>query len=701
MKRKQLYLIILASLIISLIHFVISPHKFFSYEYELTLGQIADKDIIAPFEFLIYKNAEVLRVEQETEAAKIRPVYKVSENLKFNAQKNLDFIVQYFMAFSDSSLKHLKNGLAENGYSLSEETIAYLARPENLHELYNFFSENLTTIFDIGIYPNNYSYLKIKLYKKNKITEFALSRLYSLEEARNKLVESAPDESMREPVSELANIILIENIVIDNEMTNLEKQKARESVSQTIGKVLKNEKIISKNQKVTSAEILKLNSLMRAQKELSVSKSLFELILSTLGVFLLTCFMTFMIYYLIYFFYGKELLTDSLLIVLLASLLVSVFMTILVNTAFELPSLLIPFSFSVLLIAMIFNPQIGLIYNLINLILIAHFLNWNFLAPAMLALTSCGGLIALKGLRKKQEFYPMTLYLLIAFLVINTAVSLIRFQTIEVYLLHLAYGLVSCLISIGGLMLLVPFLQRKLNLATKQILLELLDFENPLLKKMSLITPGTYHHALIVGNLAESAAEAIGANHLLARVGSYYHDIGKIDNPKFFIENNPEATELHDNMMANESAILIRRHIEDGVRLARKYKLPYAVIDIIEQHHGTNKISYFLNKAQETNLEIDPEEFYYKGPKPRSKEAAIVMIADIFESTTKSLDEFDEQILRELLDEVVLRLIQDNQLDEAPITMQELKKIKEYMLPIIMGVYRRRLEYPEHRDVDN
>ncbi|MBN2246712.1 MAG: hypothetical protein JW755_12810, partial [Candidatus Aminicenantes bacterium] len=342
MKRKQLYLIILASLIISLIHFVISPHKFFSYEYELTLGQIADKDIIAPFEFLIYKNAEVLRVEQETEAAKIRPVYKVSENLKFNAQKNLDFIVQYFMAFSDSSLKHLKNGLAENGYSLSEETIAYLARPENLHELYNFFSENLTTIFDIGIYPNNYSYLKIKLYKKNKITEFALSRLYSLEEARNKLVESAPDESMREPVSELANIILIENIVIDNEMTNLEKQKARESVSQTIGKVLKNEKIISKNQKVTSAEILKLNSLMRAQKELSVSKSLFELILSTLGVFLLTCFMTFMIYYLIYFFYGKELLTDSLLIVLLASLLVSVFMTILVNTAFELPSLLIP-----------------------------------------------------------------------------------------------------------------------------------------------------------------------------------------------------------------------------------------------------------------------------------------------------------------------------------------------------------------------
>jgi putative nucleotidyltransferase with HDIG domain len=216
----------------------------------------------------------------------------------------------------------------------------------------------------------------------------------------------------------------------------------------------------------------------------------------------------------------------------------------------------------------------------------------------ILSLTTFGGIIALKHMKKKQEFYPITLYLLISFFVVNTAVSLIKFEGITIYFWHLLWGIISCITSVVGLILLTPFVERKLNLATKQILLELLDFDNDLLKKMATVAPGTYHHSLIVGNLAESASEAVGANHLLARVGSYYHDIGKLENPQFFIENNPESTELHDKMMATESALIIRNHLNDGLALARKNNLPKSVIDIIQQHHGTSQIKFFYNKGE-------------------------------------------------------------------------------------------------------
>ena len=298
-------------------------------------------------------------------------------------------------------------------------------------------------------------------------------------------------------------------------------------------------------------------------------------------------------------------------------------------------------------------------------------------------------------MKKKQEYFPITIYLIISFIIMNTAISLIRFNSLSNYFTQLLFGILSCGLSIIGLILLTPFVERKLNMATKQILLELLDFDNPLLKKMSVATPGTYHHSLIVGNLAESAAESIGADYLLARVGSYYHDIGKIKNPQFFTENNPDSSELHDKMLANESAILIRNHITNGIALAKKNTLPKPIIDIIQQHHGKSQIRYFYNKARETNLEIDKEQFYYSGPKPQTKEAAIVMIADIVESTTKSLDDFSEKKIVKVLEDTIFRLITEGQLDETPITLKELNTISTQMLPIIMGIYRKRLEYPE------
>ncbi|HPR17657.1 MAG TPA: HDIG domain-containing protein [Candidatus Cloacimonadota bacterium] len=695
MEKTKVLLTAATAFIIAVLYFFVNPYRFYSVEYDLKLGEIAEKDIIAPFDFYVYKSEETLKAEQETAAAKVIPVYKVSENLKFNAQKNLDFIFQHFTLSTTNDSTDIKNKLLQNGYALAPTSISYLMNNQRRLYIYNLLTEELTTIFTIGIYPENYNQQKIKLAKVNRITEYDLGRLFSLDEAKHRLIAKATSAIEKQVVQEIANIILIENIVVDNEMTELEKQKVREKVPLTIGKVQKNEEIIGKNQKVTSIELLKLESMMRAQQEHHSSKNTIELLISSLGVFIFSALIILCFVFLLRLFFPPNLNTVPRLIVLLISILISIIFTIIVNSYLQIPSLIIPFSLSVLLIAIIFSPHVGITFSFINLIFVSLFLNWSMLNPLILCLTTLGGILAIKSMKKRVEYYPLGLYLTLSFLLVNIAFSLIRYESLIIFLWHLLWSFISIFISVAGLIIITPLVERKLNMATKQILLELLDFDSPLLKKMSKLIPGTYHHSLIVGNLAESAAEAVGANHLLARVGSYYHDIGKLENPQFFIENNPNAEELHDKMMANESAKLIKRHLVNGVAMAKKNRLPKPVIEILEQHHGTSQIKYFLSKAHEAHLDIDPKEFYYDGPKAQTKEAAIVMIADIVESTTKSLNEFTKEAITDVLDNTIKNLINEGQLDEAPLTLRELDTIKKYMLPILMGVYRKRLEYPE------
>ncbi|RLC46606.1 MAG: hypothetical protein DRI23_12180, partial [Candidatus Cloacimonadota bacterium] len=285
MNRTKLYLIILVSFLIALLHFIINPYRYHNFVYDLKLGEIAEKDIIANYDFYVYKNDETVKAEQEAAAAKVQPIYKVSENLKFNAQKNLDFIFQHFALYTNKDAASIKENLLQNGYDLPLESVEELLNSDRRKRIYEFLIEELTKIFNIGIYPDNYHYQKIKIAKANRITNYELKRLYSLEEAKNKLVSKATSDKNKKIVQELANIILIENIVVDNEMTDLQQQKARENVPLTIGKIQKNEKIIGKNQKVTAFELLKLKSLQRAQKEQHTSKEDFELILSSLGIF--------------------------------------------------------------------------------------------------------------------------------------------------------------------------------------------------------------------------------------------------------------------------------------------------------------------------------------------------------------------------------------------------------------------------------
>ena len=252
-------------------------------------------------------------------------------------------------------------------------------------------------------------------------------------------------------------------------------------------------------------------------------------------------------------------------------------------------------------------------------------------------------------------------------------------------------GIASALLVLGVL----PFLESFFSKTTNIKLLELADFNQPLLKRLMLEAPGTYHHSLIMASLAEQAAAAIGANSLLARVGAYYHDIGKLSNPGYFIENQQPNDNPHDPLTPAMSSLVVLSHVKEGAVLARQYGVDKVIVDCIEQHHGTSLIHYFYHRALEQNKDISPDSFRYPGPKPQSKETAILMIADAVEAASRSVDEPTPGRLKDTVEKVINNKFTDGQFSECPITLHDLGSIAESMAATLGGIYHARIEYQE------
>jgi hypothetical protein len=244
----------------------------------------------------------------------------------------------------------------------------------------------------------------------------------------------------------------------------------------------------------------------------------------------------------------------------------------------------------------------------------------------------------------------------------------------------------------------LPLLESIFKCTTDIKLLELASLNHPLLRQLVVHAPGTYHHSMLVGTLAESAAEAIGGNALIARVGSYYHDIGKMLTPEYFVENQMGRENKHDRLSPSMSALIITAHVKDGIKLAKEYKLPQRIMDIIPQHHGTNLITYFYNKAKEledpTVQQVQEADYRYPGPKPQTREAAIVMLADKAEASSRVLIEATPQRIKSLVQRVVNSVFMDGQLDECDLTLRDLQQINDAFVRTLIAIYHHRIEYP-------
>ncbi len=253
-------------------------------------------------------------------------------------------------------------------------------------------------------------------------------------------------------------------------------------------------------------------------------------------------------------------------------------------------------------------------------------------------------------------------------------------------------GVLSGVLATGAL----PYLEDLFGVVTPIKLLELSSPSHPLLRRLQLEAPGTYHHTLMVANLAEAAAEAVGADPLLTRVGTYYHDVGKLRRPAFFVENQIGARNPHDRLAPSLSALAVAAHVKDGLELARQYKLPQVVADFIPQHHGTSLMLYFYHRAlEQQDGPVDPAAFRYDGPKPQSKEAAIVMLADAVEAAARSVQNPTPERIRELVRRIVRERLEDGQLDECDLTFRDLQRIEDAFTRLLVSMFHPRVEYPE------
>lgn len=692
--------ILLIATIVSLFYHFFSPYRNSIPKLDLVIGQVADRDIIAPFSFTVYKTDEQLKEEKKVIEVTIDPTYKISENLNFNSMKNLDFLFHLLNNFylENENLKSIQKELKKKGYLLTIGTIEYLSNESDRNEIYRFLIEEISKKMSIGIYSEDYPENKIKLYRNNSSKIYMLRQLYSFNEAIEKIVELVNGSNKKKCVKEITEIIIQENIIIDTNRTDDEISQATSFVSRILYQISTNEKIISKNQKITEIEMLKLEEMLKKQSQQGAKTNKNKLYVSTFGFFLLLIVLLFFLFDTIRVNFPEINKSNaSMNTIALIFGITSIVFLIIIDLD-SVPNYFLPVCFAPIFIAVVFEPKLGMIYNIVNLFLISFLAGLSLKISVPMTLATMYGQMNMEKLKDKHSFLPTSIKIVFAHFIVFSGISLLHFQHYDLWSSSLLFGSLSIIISVFLATSFSPFVEKQLKLTTRQNLLELLDLENPLMKSLMKNSQGTYSHSLIVGNLAESAADAIGANALLARVGSYYHDIGKIEDSEIFIENNSLSTEIHNKMKPLESAAKIREHVTRGIFFAKRYKLPQSVIDIIKQHHGDGKIKYFLNKAKRMGLEVQESQFAYYGPKPQTKEAALVMIADIIESTAKSLSDFSEQAIKNVIDSTIERLINEKQLSESPLTIRELETIKSYMLPILMGVYRKRIVYPTTDD---
>jgi cyclic-di-AMP phosphodiesterase PgpH len=369
-----------------------------------------------------------------------------------------------------------------------------------------------------------------------------------------------------------------------------------------------------------------------------------------------------------------------------------------VNDSFDLYHA-IPFAFVALLIALLVDVNVAIAASFLFALLTGLF--YSNAGVAAYVMAGClAGIYSIRQYKARSSLLVAGLAIGAANLATLISLGLLR-QTPFVFssfINRVEFAFISGILAYSLASILLPAFETLFKITTDIRLLELSNLNAPILRQISVEAPGTYHHSLVTGTLAEAAAEAIGANPLLARVGAYYHDIGKIRKPQYFVENQAFGINKHEELSPNMSCMIISSHVRDGLELAKEFRLAPIIRDMIPQHHGTRVMSYFFQKAKgssnRTAQEIMETDFRYPGPKPQSKEAAIMMMADSVEAASRTLTDPSPAQIQGMINRLVDSIVLDNQFDECDITMREIHLVKESFLKVLTGIFHRRIEYP-------
>jgi putative nucleotidyltransferase with HDIG domain len=687
-------------------------------------GSISPRRIVAPYYFEILKTEEEYQRDRELAVQKIYPVFHL---IKGRADELVVNLEQFFNeadgvrsairknsalqpALQDSFFQKYPVGVVDalyrtkfidpSGSTTIREWKEFQATVKTI------FRDLLTVgVMDIGKAEVMNPDRRLKVTEEEDEFTYVFGDFYDMSEARAKaaeLLNNAFTENrfFSRMGYSIVTFFLRPNLMYDKSIHEQRIDEAKARVPRSSGFVYeKDELIVDKNQRITPEIRKKLVSLAAKMVEIGLQEGGIKRFFPIIG----KSFFVLVLFFALGIFIRQdkpEILreTKSFLLVSLVILLVGL-------SAFLLNQLnaseyLVPVALGAMLLATLFDSRFGFASVAVLSILAGGLWGNDFNLMAASFFVGIVGVIAIKRVRKRSQLMEAIFILAGANVLAISFLGFLRYLPLKDIVSQWLYGGISGLITPILAYGLLPLMESVFDITTDFSLLEMSNLNHPLLKKLSVQAPGTYHHSIIVGNLSEAAAQAIGTNSLLARVGSYYHDIGKIEKPEYFVENQISGENPHEKLTPRMSALILMNHVKKGLDLAEKYKLPSSLKQIISQHQGTTVMNFFYKKAVKANGsgEASEEDYRYPGPRPQTKEAAIVMLGDVVEAATRILKDPTHSRLKGIIEDLVDGRFQEGQLNESPLTLRDLERIKESFLTILAGRFHTRVEYPE-RDI--
>jgi putative nucleotidyltransferase with HDIG domain len=698
-------------------------------ELDYKVGAVwARKDLIAPFSFPVYRDErDYLR---DVEQAK-KNAYLVFERRPFSE-------ADHEAAF-DSAFAGLRHGIAvwkeyrrnerrshtaQDSLALLQfmdslsipldrsdwESLSRLASAGRLESLKTLLSELTAEYLRVGILDRRKDTLSRKEIAVRQGTLEQIVRvenLYDMHSLRATLQRELQTEFRDDTVvtglaEKIALGLVTPNIRFNREATDQAIATAVAAVPRTIGYVQEYERIVSKHDRITPETKLKLESLSRARAERGGDTGTQ---LSTVGV-VLHVTIVLALYGIYLQLFRRKIFQNNRQLALIALLILIegffAYITVNMNVAAPVEYLILLPAASMLL-TIIFDSRVAF-YGTVIMALLVGGIRGNDYSIALASLVAGAlAVYTVRDIKNRNQIFRSLGFIFLGYALSIIALGMERFEDVNLVLEQMMFAGANAIISPVLTFGLLIFFERFFRVTTDLTLIELSHFNHPLLRMLSEQAPGTYHHSMTIASLAEAAAVAVGANEVLARVGAYFHDIGKIEKPGYFVENQKGPRNRHDKLSPRMSSLIIAAHVKDGMALGREYSLPEEVVDFIPQHHGTTRIDFFYNKARklaensddETKIdEIKEQDYRYPGPKPQTKETGILMLADAIEATARTLDDPSPSKLEYTIDELIKKRFEEGELDECPLTLKDLTKIKAAFLNVLVGIYHSRIKYP-------
>lgn len=694
-----------------LVPFLFPQHTLPQFE-NLREGMRVPRDIVAEVTFTVYKTEEQLDAERREAEQGVTPIFSFRPSAADSAAARVTVLFARLDSATAaaqgedadvSDTTAIRRVLERHGVPHSPEQVAFLSDQGRRQLLRRTLESAFLTELAAGVASGaELDAVGSPLIRVKGADEERLVPRDSVSRVRDFLVAASRRAQGRlsGPGRELYQNILVRyvepTLSLDRAATRQAREWARSAVEAAAGYVLDGATIVAAGQRLDREEMEKLRAYadkLEAEGLIGglagflrgLGSTLFAaLLLGLLGGTLLL--------------YRPDAYRDIRSFGLIFLLVLVVLVLAGVIGSREGPPALIPIALAALLIGALYDGLLALAAVFTVALLLGGLPPFTgFAVPFTTVAAGSAAALAIREVRRRSQSWILIAVITGGYVIAAVALLLMGFVAFRDVLGTVAWGAVNATACTAlAVAAALPALEKFTGRTTDQTLLELADLNQPLLRRLSREAPGTYAHSISLANLAEAACQAIGANALLARVGVYYHDIGKMLRPQFFIENQPKGMNPHDRLPPEKSAEVIREHVREGLRLADEAGLPSVIKDFIREHHGTQKIAYFWARAKERapDADLDPSDFCYPGPKPQSKETAVVLLADAVESTARTLAEPTPDRIRELVDRIVDARVEEGELDQSPLTLRELDVVKGEFVRVLTGVYHHRIDYP-------